>query len=201
MVILFKSQDPNFLIYMGRDKYENEELLKWAFPIDVWFHVEDLSSAHVYLRLPEDVTIDTIPQNILVECCQLVKDNSKDGRKKDKVSVCYTPWENLLKRAGMEIGEVSFKDEKNVRVIHNITKDGDLLKALKKTQEEKNIDLEAEKLAFQKELTNKRKKLYEEQKKIDAENTKKNKAIMKDKTYGFMEDIAESTTNKVIIIL
>ena len=37
---------------MGRDKFENEELIKHMWPEDVWFHVDDLSSAHVYLRLP-----------------------------------------------------------------------------------------------------------------------------------------------------
>jgi hypothetical protein len=37
------------VIYMGKDKTENEELIKYSFPKDVWFHVESLSSAHVYL--------------------------------------------------------------------------------------------------------------------------------------------------------
>jgi len=97
MVIFFKSSDPNFIIYVGKDKYENEDLIKYAFPIDVWFHVEDMSSAHVYLRLPEGITIDKIPDEVLEECFQIVKDNSRDGRKKDKVSVCYTLWEILKK--------------------------------------------------------------------------------------------------------
>ncbi len=40
------------------------------------FHVDDLSSAHVYLRLPEGVDIDHIPEATLEDCCQLVKANS-----------------------------------------------------------------------------------------------------------------------------
>lgn len=127
---------------MGKDKYENEDLIKYGFPIDIWFHVEDMSSAHVYLRLPENITLDTIPKEILNECSQLVKDNSRDGRKKDKVSVCYTPWDNLLKRSSMDVGEVGFKDQSLVKVIHSIIKDSDLLKVLKKTMEEKEINLE-----------------------------------------------------------
>jgi len=44
--------DPSIVIYMGKDKYENEELIEYAWPdTDIWFHVENLSSAHVYLRL------------------------------------------------------------------------------------------------------------------------------------------------------
>lgn len=37
---------------MGRDKYENEDLIAFAFPEDVWFHVSGFSSAHVYIRMP-----------------------------------------------------------------------------------------------------------------------------------------------------
>ena len=45
------------VIYMGKDKFENEDLMKYAWPdTDIWFHVADLSSAHVYLRLPEKVS-------------------------------------------------------------------------------------------------------------------------------------------------
>ena len=33
---------PPYLIYMGRDKHENEELIRWGWPEDVWFHVDAL---------------------------------------------------------------------------------------------------------------------------------------------------------------
>lgn len=36
------------------------------------FHVDDLSSAHVYLRLPEGADMDSIPAETLEDCCQLV---------------------------------------------------------------------------------------------------------------------------------
>jgi len=39
-------------LFVGRDKYENEDLIKWGWPEDVWFHVDNLSSPHVYVRLP-----------------------------------------------------------------------------------------------------------------------------------------------------
>lgn len=45
-----------YLIYMGKDKYENEDLIKYGLPTDLWFHVNDMSSAHVYLRLPDGKT-------------------------------------------------------------------------------------------------------------------------------------------------
>jgi predicted ribosome quality control (RQC) complex YloA/Tae2 family protein len=162
MVIFFKSINPAYTIYMGKDKYENEELIKWALPIDVWFHVEDLSSAHVYLRLPEGITLDNIPKEALQECAQLVKDNSRDGRKKDKVSVCYTLWENLKKTSSMEVGEVGFHNENKVKVFHGVVKDPDTLKRLNKTMVEKVVNLEAEKESFNIEAANKKKKFYDD---------------------------------------
>jgi hypothetical protein len=43
------------------------------------FHVDNLSSAHVYLRMPEGDSWDNIPQDLLVDCSQLTKANSIEG--------------------------------------------------------------------------------------------------------------------------
>ncbi len=147
---------------MGRDKYENEELIKYGLPIDVWFHVDNLSSAHVYLRLPEDISIENIPKEVLNECLQLVKENSIEGKKKERVSIVYTPWQNLMKRASMEIGEVGFKSQGEVTTVHNISEDRQVLKRINKTKEVKEVDFEAEKEAYVKELMNKKKKFFED---------------------------------------
>lgn len=66
---------------MGKDKYENEDLIKYGLPEDVWFHVDDLSSAHVYLRMKPGMTLDDINEDLLLECCSLVKANSIQGCK------------------------------------------------------------------------------------------------------------------------
>ena len=90
--------EPPVTIYMGRDKVESsydsslassswtywhapdEDLIKYAWPQDVWFHVDKLSSAHVYLRLPESIASwEAIPDALLVDCAQLVKANSIEG--------------------------------------------------------------------------------------------------------------------------
>ena len=57
------------MIYMGKDKFENEDLLKYGFPEDVWFHVDNLSSAHVYLRLNKGESYKEIHPLVLKECC------------------------------------------------------------------------------------------------------------------------------------
>ena len=66
---------------MGRDKYENDELIKYGLPEDVWFHVDDLSSAHVYVRMKPGMTISDLPTSIIEECASLVKANSIVGCK------------------------------------------------------------------------------------------------------------------------
>ena len=59
------------LVYMGLDKHENEHLIEWGLPTDIWFHVDRFSSAHVYLRLPDGVGIDQIPVETLEDMCQV----------------------------------------------------------------------------------------------------------------------------------
>jgi predicted ribosome quality control (RQC) complex YloA/Tae2 family protein len=82
MVFYFKSTcGGDFTIYMGKDKYENEDLIKYGLPEDVWFHVDDLSSAHVYLRMKPGMALDDISDELLVQCSALVKANSIVGCK------------------------------------------------------------------------------------------------------------------------
>lgn len=42
MVYFFTSNavDPPATIYMGKDKFENEDLIKHAWEEDVWFHMD-----------------------------------------------------------------------------------------------------------------------------------------------------------------
>jgi len=187
MVIYITSSDPRFIIYLGKDKFENEELIKWGFPNDIWFHVDKFSSAHVYLRLPPEINIKTIPNQVLQECLQLVRDGSKDGRKQEKVSICYTPWQNLKKTNSMEIGEVGFKDEKQVFHIKNVTKDKELLKKLLKTKIEKEVDLEQERKSYD---------LEEELKKKEKEDKIRYEEEMKEKRFEYIDEIGEAHTNK-----
>merc|ERR1712034_45539 len=84
-------------IYMGRDKVENEVLIQWGWEEDVWFHVDKLSSAHIYLRLKDGMTIDSIPNSTLMDCAHLTKGNSIQGCKQNNVRIVYTPWSNLNK--------------------------------------------------------------------------------------------------------
>lgn len=80
MVFFFTSRCGETL-YMGKNKEENEELIKYGLDTDVWFHVDDLSSAHVYLRMKPGMTMDDISQDLILDCSALVKANSIAGCK------------------------------------------------------------------------------------------------------------------------
>lgn len=40
MVLFYTPRESGYIIYVGRDKHENEELLKYGWETDVWFHVD-----------------------------------------------------------------------------------------------------------------------------------------------------------------
>ena len=137
--------DPSIVIYMGKDKFENEDLIKYAWPgRDIWFHVDNLSSAHVYLRLPHAIkSFSEIPDEIIQECAQLTKANSIQGCKKASCGINYTWARNLLKQIGMETGSVSFHNPSEVKRIA-INKDKDIVKRIMKTKREEHPNFELE---------------------------------------------------------
>ncbi|KAL8854726.1 MAG: hypothetical protein Q9221_000508 [Calogaya cf. arnoldii] len=119
MVYYFVSAvvDPPAVIYVGKDKFETQADLKPR-----QFHADNLSSAHVYLRLKSGQEWDNLPVALVEDCAQLTKANSIEGliwryndclankiallgNKKDNVTVIYTPWSNLLKNASMATGQ------------------------------------------------------------------------------------------------
>ena len=179
MVFYFTSAvvSPPYTIYMGIDKFENEDLIKHGWPEDIWFHVDKVSSAHVYLRLPKGQTIEDIPSTVLDDCAQLVKANSIQGNKMNNVGIVYTPWDNLKKTNDMEVGQVGFHKQKEVRLMTVEKKINEIVNRLNKTKTERFPDLrvereqrdEEEREDKRKEMHDKRQKEKEEQQRRAAE--------------------------------
>ncbi|TKA72282.1 hypothetical protein B0A55_06180 [Friedmanniomyces simplex] len=163
--------DPSAFIYVGKDKVENEDLIAHGWPEDIWFHVDNLSSAHIYLRLPPPNSPDqwkSIPEALLTDCAQLTKANSIEGNKKDNVTVIYTPWSNLKKSGSMATGQVGFKDQKMVRRVYVEKRENAIVNRLNKTKVEKYPDLRQEKADREKEERRKERIAAQENKKEDA---------------------------------
>ena len=169
--------DPSVTCYMGRDKYENEELIKWGWPEDIWFHVDDHSSAHVYIRMPRGKGMDDLTEEMIEECCQLTKANSIAGCKLNHVKIVFTPWSNLHKTQGMEAGQVGFHSEK-LRRYHTIErKNTTILNRLEKTKVEKDqVDFRTEREQRDAEVRRlqrmEEKEAAAEQKRLDEERAK-----------------------------
>jgi len=125
---------------MGKDKYENEDLIKYGWNEDVWWHVDDLSSAHVYCRLKQGQTLAEIPEDLLLDCASLVKANSIAGCKLKSVYVVNTRWKNLKKTATMVDGQVGYHRPDNVKRVE-VEKNNHIVKQLEKTREERHPDL------------------------------------------------------------
>ncbi|KAJ7205184.1 cytoplasmic protein [Mycena pura] len=209
MVLFFTSTavNPPITIYMGRDKVENEDLIKYAHPTDVWFHVDKLSSAHVYVRLPEDGSIawDALPEALLADCAQLVKANSIEGNKKDNLTIIYTPADNLKKTGDMAVGQVSFHNDKRVGscFFHVETRENPIVNRLNKTKSERVVDHEQERVDRLKREGAARRAAASEKKKTDLELARAREAEKAARSYDTLfnqepEEDEEGTRNKSV---
>lgn len=197
MVFFFKSviSGEDYIIYMGVDKYENENLIKYGWPEDVWFHVDKLSSAHVYLRLKKGQSIDDIPSNVVMDCAQLVKANSIQGNKTNNLQVVYTPWANLKKTGNMAVGQIGFHKQKAVKTIFVEKRVNETVNRLNKTKKEKFPDLQQEKENRDREERNEAKKVFKEKLREEKEQLEREKEEKKLKSYTSLFDGAEMVKN------
>ncbi|GLB38560.1 putative protein with domain of unknown function (DUF814) [Lyophyllum shimeji] len=193
MVLFFTSNvvEPPATLYMGRDKVENEELIKYAWPQDVWFHVDKLSSAHVYLRMPENMAWESIPQALLTDCAQLVKANSIEGNKKDNLTIIYTPGDNLKKTGDMAVGQVSFHNDKRVKRVHVAKRENAIVNRLNKTKVETEVDHEQERVDRIKKESAIRRAAAAEKKKADLELARQREAEKAARSYDTLFDVEE----------
>ncbi|CRK99200.1 CLUMA_CG012491, isoform A [Clunio marinus] len=196
MVFYFTSNvvSPPVKLFMGLDKYENEELIKWGFPEDVWFHVDNISSAHVYLRLQKGQTLDDVHHDVLIDACQLVKANSINGNKMNNIDIVYTMWENLKKTPSMDVGQVSFHNPKQVRKMRIEKRINEIVNRLNKTKVETHPDFRAEREARDAGERQDKKKIVREQKDREKEAEKKRLEDAELKSYASLHKTENMTT-------
>ncbi|GAA5989254.1 hypothetical protein JCM11641_003852 [Rhodosporidiobolus odoratus] len=207
MVLFYSSQagaspaDKPIVIYAGKDKFENEDLIKFAFPEDVWVHVDKLSSPHIYIRMPEGMEWEKIPQAVLEDAGQLVKAGSIQGNKVP-VTIIYTPASNLKKDGSYATGAVSFHNDRKVKRFRVEERANSIVNRLNKTKVEKQVDHEALRIEREKEehkkkreIANKLKNadlLQARQRKADAAARSYNALHAKEGTDQYEEDLWES---------
>ncbi|CAG9099735.1 Coiled-coil domain-containing protein 25 [Plutella xylostella] len=197
MVLYFTSTvvSPPVTLFMGADKFENEDLIKWGWPEDVWFHVDKVSSAHVYLRLAPGQTIDDIPSAVLDDACQLVKANSIMGNKMNDIDIVYTMWANLKKTASMEVGQVAFHKDKEVRKVKVAKRNNDIVNRLNKTKKESFPDLRIERETRDRLEREDKKKLLRDQKEKEKEEERRKKEEQELRSYSTLMKSENMSTN------
>ncbi|OTF84028.1 coiled-coil domain-containing protein [Euroglyphus maynei] len=184
-------------MFMNLIRKKDEELLKWAWPEDVWFHVDKESSAHVYLRLKTGETLDDIPSTVLDDCAQLVKANSIKGNKISNLNIVYTFWTNLKKTADMQVGQVGFHDYKQVRTIMVQKRMNEILNRLNKTKVVKNnVDLRQEREERDRKERNKEKDIQREIRLREKEETKRREEAAKLRSYDYVMKTENMSTNE-----
>lgn len=197
MVYYFTSEvvQPPVTLFMGVDKYENEDLIKWGWPEDIWFHVDKYSSAHVYLRLSFGQTIDDIPSTVLEDAAQLVKANSIEGNKMNDIDVVYTTWSNLKKTQGMSVGQVGFHKDKEVRKIHVTKRINTIVNRLNKTKRLEEVNFRMEREQRDRNEREDKKKILREEKEREKAEEKRRQEEAEMRSYNSLFDTNNMTSN------
>ncbi|KAK9854077.1 Protein of unknown function DUF814 [Penicillium brevicompactum] len=154
MVYYFTSNvvSPSAFIYVGKDKFENEDLIQFGLDNDVWYATCDfqfdlatnlpaqqgLSSFRLATPMPLIVRAPAVSRRQFIERTRL-------RNKKDNITIIYTPWSNLKKDGSMAAGQVTFHNHKLVRKIYVKQRENPIVNRLNKTRVEKYPDLRAEK--------------------------------------------------------
>ncbi|XP_066030994.1 coiled-coil domain-containing protein 25 isoform X2 [Chamaea fasciata] len=186
-----------YTVYMGKDKYENEDLIKYGWPEDVWFHVDKLSSAHVYLRLHKGQTLDDVPKEVLSDCAHLVKANSIQGCKLSSVTVVYTPWSNLRKTPDMDVGQIGFHRQKDVRSLAvEQRRPSERLRRLERTRVERFPDLAAERESRDREERGRRRRQLRDARRAQKEELRKKRELEELRSYSSLMKAENMSSNQ-----
>lgn len=198
MVFYFTSSvvEPSVTLFMGLDKHENEDLIKWGWPEDVWFHVDKVSSAHVYLRLNPGQTLEQVDQALIEDAGQLVKANSIQGNKMNDVDIVYTMWENLQKTASMDVGQIGFHKQKAVKKIRLASRDNAVVNRLNKTKVERQVDFRAEREDRDKREREEKKRVFKQLEDAKKEEERQRRAEDELRSYSNLMTKDNMKSNK-----
>lgn len=95
----FDIDDKLYDLYIGKNAKGNEEIIKKCHPESLWFHINNISSAHIILESKGD----DIPKRCLIQIAKILLE-TKNNRP-NNVNVVYTQVKNvkLTKQLGTVI--------------------------------------------------------------------------------------------------
>jgi predicted ribosome quality control (RQC) complex YloA/Tae2 family protein len=94
---------------VGKNAQDNWDIIDESKPNDLWFHLENVSSCHVILSLPEGKTRKDISKQTIIHCAMECKKRSK----KNIGNIIFTDVANITK--GDVVGSVQ------TNKVHRIT--------------------------------------------------------------------------------
>lgn len=97
--IYFEKLGCDITYYIGKNAADNFDVIDMGSPTDIWFHIEQLSSSHVVMILPElkHKINPKIYNTILKRGALLCKQNTKKTVSKLNVNITYTQLKNVFK--------------------------------------------------------------------------------------------------------
>jgi predicted ribosome quality control (RQC) complex YloA/Tae2 family protein len=102
-------QNIDYEIFIGRNKQENWDIIDVSRETDIWFHVENAPSSHIFLKTEKPV--NNIPKQVIKRCACLCKSYSSSASVK-KCEIIYTTISNIQK--GEYVGEVIAQNTKKI---------------------------------------------------------------------------------------
>lgn len=97
---------------VGKNAEDNTKLVQTANDKDVWFHIDDLPSAHLILKNPEEMDLKGLrKQGVIYQMALFLKQKSK-YRKCNNIAIIYDFCKNVtpLDKSGL----VSVKSPKTI---------------------------------------------------------------------------------------
>ena len=156
-----------------------------------------MSSAHVYLRLAEGQTLDDVPEAVIEDAAQLVKANSISGNKMNDVDVVYTMWDNLHKTESMEVGQVGFKRQKEVRKVRVSRRENAIVNRLNKTKSEmKDVDFKEERDKRDRKERESKKRLFKQMEEEKKAEERRRKEEAEQRSYDNLMNPDKMTSNE-----
>ena len=108
-IVSFEWKGVEYLFYVGRDRYDNWDLIDNSRPWDIWFHLENEPSSHVILETDLDKGgIKNIPRAVIKRGAGLCKEHSS-SKHEANCPVIYTTVDKLEK--GREVGSVNISGD------------------------------------------------------------------------------------------
>ncbi|KAI2817810.1 hypothetical protein CBS63078_10585 [Aspergillus niger] len=187
MVYYYTSKvvDPSAFIYVGKDKFENEDLIKHGLEKD------RADALHLGVYLVGSTSITCPVPTYIFASGKLTKANSIEGNKKDNITVIYTPWSNLLKDGSMATGQVTFHNHKMVRKVLVRQRENPIVNRLNKTRIEKFPDLKAEKDEYLKKKQKEERKVREEQRSREKQERREREQLKWQKDHAYDDLMSE----------